>query len=62
MTREEMLKYEVDYYVNLIRIKKAEQGTNTELDYQIKIQRNKLATLGVNTGDFEFDDVRVKRS
>lgn len=55
MTREEMIKYEIDYFINLMRIKKAENGTNTELDYQIKVQRNKLSTLGVNTNDFEFD-------
>ena len=55
MTREEMIKYEIDYFINLMRIKKAEKGTNTELDYQIKVQRNKLSTLGVNTNDFEFD-------
>ena len=39
MTREEMIKYEIDYFINLMRIKKAENGTNTELDYQIKVQR-----------------------
>ena len=50
-----MIKYEIDYFINLMRIKKAENGTNTELDYQIKVQRNKLSTLGVNTNDFEFD-------
>lgn len=54
MTRDEMIKYEIDYYVNLMRIKKAEAGVNEELDYQIKVQRNKLSTLGVNTDNFEF--------
>ena len=55
MTREEMLKYEIDYFVNLMRIKKFEKDVNEELDYQIKVQRNKLSTLGVNTDNFEFD-------
>ena len=55
MTRDEMLKYEIDYFVNLMRIKKAETSTNTELEYQIKVQRNKLSTLGINTNNFEID-------
>lgn len=55
MSRDEMINYEINYFVNLIRIKRAEQSTNTELDYQIKVQRNKLAALGVNTENFEFD-------
>lgn len=54
MSRDEMINYEINYFVNLIRIKKAEQGNNIELDYQIKVQRNKLAALGVNTENFEF--------
>lgn len=54
MTKDEMIKYEIDYWVNLLRIKKAETGINEELDYQIKVQRNKLSTLGVNTESFEF--------
>ncbi len=56
MTRDEMIKYEIDYYVNLIRIKNAEDGTNKELDYQLKVQKNKLAALGVNTDSYEFDN------
>lgn len=55
LTREEMLKYEIDYFVNLIRIKQCETRINKELDYQIKVQRNKLSTLGVNTDNFEYD-------
>ena len=37
MTRDEMLKYEIDYFVNLMRIKNAQTCTNSELDYQIKV-------------------------
>ena len=55
MTREEMLNFEINYFVNLMRIKKAEKSTNEELEYQIKVQKNKLSTLGVNTENFEFD-------
>lgn len=53
-TSFEMINFEIDYYVNLIRIKKAETATNPELDYQIKVQKNKLAALGVNTENFEY--------
>ncbi len=52
MGRDEMINNEINYYVNLLRIKDAEQGTNKELDYQIKVQQNKLHALGVNTDDF----------
>lgn len=55
MTREEMLKYEIDYFVNLMRIKKHEKDMNEELEYQIKVQRNKLSVLGVNTDNYEFN-------
>lgn len=56
VSREEMLRYEIDYFVNLMRIKKFEKDVNEELEYQIKVQRNKLSTLGVNTDNFEFDE------
>lgn len=55
MNSNEMINFEINYLVNLLRIKKAEQGTNDELEYQIKVQKNKLATLGVNTDSYEFD-------
>lgn len=54
VSRDEMINYEINYFVNLMRIKKAEIATNPELDYQIKVQRNKLSALGVNTDNFEF--------
>ena len=50
----EMIHFEINYYVNLLRIKKAETSVNAELDYQIKVQKNKLAALGVNTESFEY--------
>ncbi len=55
MNNYEMIHFEINYYINLMRIKKAEKGTNEELDYQIKVQKNKLATLGVNTSDYEMN-------
>lgn len=54
MSRDEMINFEVNYYVNLLRIQKAEQGVNEELNYQIRVQENKLHVLGVNTEHFQF--------
>ncbi|MEE1341329.1 MAG: hypothetical protein U0L23_01295 [Lachnospiraceae bacterium] len=54
MTLDELKQINIDYYVNLLRIKKSEQGTNEELDYQIRVQENKLHTLGINTEDFKI--------
>jgi len=55
MTLDELKQISIETYVNLMRIKRAEQSTNVELDYQIKVQKNKLAALGINTENFEFD-------
>ena len=54
LSRDEMINFEINYYVNLIRIKSAETGSNAELEYQLKVQKNKLAALGVNTENFEI--------
>ena len=54
MSRDEMINFEVNYYVNLLRIKRAEQSINEELDYQLKVQENKLHVLGVNTDNFQI--------
>ena len=54
MSRDEMINNEINYYVNLLRIKICEQGTNKELDYQIRVQENKLHALGVNTDNFQI--------
>lgn len=55
MSRDEMVNYEINYYVNLLRIKAVEQGINKELEYQIKVQESKLHALGVNTDNFRID-------
>lgn len=54
MSRDEMINNEINYFVNLLRIKEAEQGVNKELDYQIRVQENKLLALGVNTDNFKI--------
>lgn len=56
MTKEEMLNYETNIYINLIRIKRYQKENNPELEYQLKTQRIKLHNLGVNTDDFEYED------
>ncbi len=49
MTLDELKQINIDFYVNLLRIKKAEQAENSELDYQILVQETKLQTLGIST-------------
>lgn len=56
MTKEEMLNYETNIYINLIRIKRYQKENNPELEYQLKTQRIKLHNLGVSTDDFEYED------
>lgn len=54
MSRDEMINNEINYYVNLLRIKACEQADNKELDYQIRVQKNKLHALSVNTDNFQI--------
>lgn len=54
MTLDELKQVNIDYYVNLMRIKKAQNGTNDELDYQIKVAKAKLQFLGIPTEEFEL--------
>lgn len=56
MTKEEMLNYETNIYINLVRIKRYQKEVNPELEFQLKTQKNKLHNLGVNTEDFEFEE------
>lgn len=53
LNQSEMINMEIRYFVNLIRIKRAETGTNEELDYQLKVQENLLHALGINTENFK---------
>ena len=53
MNQYEMINNEINYYVNLLRIKNAETAVNTELDYQLKVQENKLHAVGINTDNFK---------
>lgn len=54
MNYEEMKQVAIDNYVNLMRIKKAETGINTELDYQIKVSETKLRTFGILIDDLQL--------
>lgn len=56
MNFEELKQFEINKYIDLIRIKKHQKETNIELDYQLKTQKNKLNSMGVNTQDFEYDN------
>ena len=54
MTLDELKQVNIDYYANLMRIKKAQNGSNEELDYQIKVAKVKLQSLGIPTEEFEM--------
>ena len=53
---EEIKQFNIDYYINLIRIKKHQKEINPELEFQLKTQKNKLHSMGVNTQDFEYEE------
>ena len=54
MTLDELKQVNIDYYVNLMRIKKAQNGSNDELDSQIRVAKAKLQSLGIPTEEFEL--------
>ncbi len=54
LTLEEQKQIIIDNYINLMRIKAHEQGTNKELEYQIKITKVKLSTFGIDISDLEY--------
>ena len=54
MTLDELKQVNIDYYVNLMRIKKVQNGSNEELDYQIKVAKAKLQSLGIPTEELEM--------
>lgn len=54
VTLDELKQLNIDFYVNLMRIKKAEQGVNEELDYQIKVAETKLNALGIPLNNLQL--------
>lgn len=54
LTEVEQKQLAIDTYVNLMRIKACETGTNKELEYQIKIAKIKLASFSVDISELEF--------
>ena len=54
MTLEEQKQILIDNYINLMRIKAHEQGSNKELEYQIKITKVKLSTFGIDISEHEY--------
>ena len=54
MTLEEQKQILIDNYINLMRIKALEQGSNKELEYQIKITKVKLSTFGIDISELEY--------
>lgn len=43
MTLDELKQVNIDYYINLIRIKKYQKELNPELEYQLKIQKKQTS-------------------
>ena len=62
VNEKEMINYETNIYINLIRIKRLQKEINPELEYQLKTQKNKLHNLGINTEDFEFEDWQLNEA
>ena len=54
MTLEEQKQILIDNYINLMRIKAHEQGSNKELEYLIKITKVKLSTFGIDISELEY--------
>lgn len=54
MTEQEQRQLAIDTYVNLMRIKACETGTNKELDYQIKVAKLKLAGFSIDISELEY--------
>ena len=63
MTKEELVDSTIDKYVDLQRIKKANNGhKNQELDYLIKVTVAKLSSLGVSVEDIDRKSTRLNSS
>ncbi len=56
MSFETLKQFEIDKYIDLMRIKRCQKENNAELEYQLKTQKNKLNVMGLNVHDFEFDE------
>lgn len=53
MTLDELKTVTLDWYANLLRIKKENQCENRELDFQIAIVEQKLQSFGIPTEDIK---------
>ena len=53
MDLEEQKQVLIDYFVNLLRIKKAEKAENEELDAQIQIAKIKLYSYTIDIESIE---------
>ena len=54
VTFDELKQMNMDIYVNLLRIKKAEKTENKELEYQLVVQEAKLQALGIPTDNLKI--------
>ncbi|MBQ3665959.1 MAG: hypothetical protein II919_07615 [Lachnospiraceae bacterium] len=53
MTEQEVKQNLIDNYINLLRIKAAETGTNKELDIQLEVAKIKLTSYSIDTAGIE---------
>ncbi|MBQ8945590.1 MAG: hypothetical protein IJ058_02145 [Lachnospiraceae bacterium] len=53
MTEQEVKQNLIDLYINLLRIKAAEQGINKELDIQLEVAKIKLTSYSIDTAAIE---------
>lgn len=53
MTEQEVKQNLIDIYINLLRIKAAEQGVNKELDIQLEVAKIKLTSYSIDTAAIE---------
>ncbi|MBR6223864.1 MAG: hypothetical protein IKQ71_10565 [Lachnospiraceae bacterium] len=53
MTEQEVKQNLIDYYINLLRIKASETGTNKELDIQLNVAKIKLSSYSIDTAEIE---------
>ena len=53
MTEEELKQVLIDHYINLLRIKAAEKGTNKELELQLRTMKIKLSSFHIEVEEIE---------
>ncbi|MBQ8956280.1 MAG: hypothetical protein IJ075_04860 [Lachnospiraceae bacterium] len=53
MSEQEVKQTLIDNYINLLRIKAEESGSNQELEVQLEVVKIKLSSYNIDTEDLE---------